>query len=192
MKSLTRKSLGLSVLALLLTLAVQAQNITVKGTVSDQNGDPVAGAFVTVQNTTTGTSTDIYGAYSLSVPSNGILEVSFMGYVTETVPVDGRTTVNVTLVEDSEALEATVVIGYGTARKSDITGSIASVTGDNIREVPANDITYALQGRIAGVDMFQTSSRPGESMTIRIRGQRSLSASNDPLIVLDGMPFMGT
>lgn len=192
MKSLTRKSLGLSVLALLLTLAVQAQNITVKGTVSDQNGDPVAGAFVTVQNTTTGTSTDIDGAYSLSVPSNGILEVSFMGYVTETVPVDGRTTVNVTLVEDSEALEATVVIGYGTARKSDITGSIASVTGDNIREVPANDITYALQGRIAGVDMFQTSSRPGESMTIRIRGQRSLSASNDPLIVLDGMPFMGT
>ena len=137
MKSLTRKSLGLSVLALLLTLAVQAQNITVKGTVSDQNGDPVAGAFVTVQNTTTGTSTDIDGAYSLSVPSNGILEVSFMGYVTETVPVDGRTTVNVTLVEDSEALEATVVIGYGTARKSDITGSIASVTGDtSVRSQP--------------------------------------------------------
>ena len=101
MKLLSRKSLGLAVLARLLPLAVQAQNITVKGTVSDQNGDPVAGAFVTVQNTTTGTSTDIYGAYSLSVPSNGILEVSFMGYVTETVPVDGRTTVNVTLVEDS-------------------------------------------------------------------------------------------
>ena len=93
--------------------------------------------------------------------------------------------------EDSKALEEVVVIGYGTARSSDVTGSIASVQSDKLREVPATNITYALQNRIAGVDMTQTSSKPGANMQIRIRGTRSLTASNDPLVVLDGIPFMG-
>lgn len=193
MKFFSKKSLGLVLCAFLMPVMAFAQNITVKGTVSDLNGEPVIGAFVTVQNNTSiGTVTDVDGAYSLNVPSNGTLEVSFMGYITEVVPVEGRTTIDVTLAEDSEALEATVVIGYGTARKSDVTGSIASVGGDNLRAIPSNDVTYALQGRVAGVEMTQTSSRPGASMQIRIRGQRSLSASNDPLIVLDGIPFMGS
>ena len=93
--------------------------------------------------------------------------------------------------EDTEVLDEVVVIGYGTARKSDVTGSIASVGGEQLREVPANNITYALQNRVAGVDLSQTSSQPGATMQIRIRGTRSLTASNDPLIVLDGIPFMG-
>ena len=187
-----KKSFGTMLLALLLPVMAFAQNITVKGTVSDANGDPIPGAYVAVQNTTTGTVTDIDGNYSISVPRNAALEFSFMGYVTSVAPVNGRTEINATLLEDAEALEATVVIGYGTARKTDVTGSIASMGGNDLREIPANDITKALMGRIAGVDMQSSSSKPGSSMTIRIRGERSLSASNDPLIVLDGIPFMGS
>ena len=115
-----------------------------------------------------------------------------MGYTTVRVPVQGRSRIDIVLEEDAEQLEATVVVGYGTARRTDVTGSIASVTGESLREIPANDITYALQGRIAGVEFAQSSSRPGESMRIRIRGERSLNASNDPLIVLDGIPFSGS
>ena len=102
-----------------------------------------------------------------------------------------RQNLNIILKEDSKALEEVVVIGYGTARKSDVTGSIASVGGDKLQEMPSTNITYALQNRVAGVDMTQTSSQPGATMQIRIRGTRSLTASNDPLVVLDGIPFMG-
>ena len=177
--------------ALLLPVMAFAQNITVKGQVTDANGEPISGAYVSEQNSTAGTVTDLDGNYSISVAPNATLEFSFMGYVTSVAPVGGKSVVNATLIEDAEALEATVVIGYGTARRQDVTGSIASVGGESLRAVPANDVTHALEGRIAGVEMTQTSSRPGSSMQIRIRGQRSLSASNDPLIVLDGIPFMG-
>lgn len=174
-----------------LSIPMFAQNINVKGTVNDQNGDPVIGAGLKVQNTSIGTITDVNGTYSISVPANAILEVSSVGFITQLVPVSGKTTLNIVLDEDVQALEATVVIGYGSARKADITGSIASVGGNELREVPAGNITQALVGRIAGVDFQSTSSEPGASSTIRIRGERSLSASNDPLIVLDGIPFMG-
>ncbi|EEC54401.1 TonB-linked outer membrane protein, SusC/RagA family, partial [Bacteroides eggerthii DSM 20697] len=113
------------------------------------------------------------------------------GYVTQEIAIKGNTNLNITLKEDSKALEEVVVIGYGTARKSDVTGSIASVGGDKLQEMPSTNITYALQNRVAGVDMTQTSSQPGATMQIRIRGTRSLTASNDPLVVLDGIPFMG-
>ncbi len=187
-----RKFFGLFICAFLFPIAAIAQNITVKGTVVDSNNEPVIGAFIMEQNTQNGTSTDALGSYVLSVKKDAVLEVSCIGYVTEVIPVSGRTTINVTLNEDSEMLDATVVIGYGTARKSDVTGSIASVGGDMLRQIPATDVSSALQGRVAGVEMVQTSSKPGSSMQIRIRGQRSLSASNDPLIVLDGIPFMGS
>lgn len=190
--STTRKTFGMLLCALFLPLLAFAQNIDLKGSVKDASGEPIPGAYVAVANSSDGTVTDIDGKYFLSVPTNATLEVSFMGYVTESVPVNGRANIDIVLREDSEALEATIVIGYGTARKSDITGSIASVGGNDLREIPANDISYALQGRVAGVEMTQTSSKPGASMQIRIRGSRSLSASNDPLIVLDGIPFMGS
>ncbi len=191
MNNLLKKSLGL-LCAVLLPIMASAQQITVKGSVVDQNAEPIVGAFVTVQNdATVGTSTDIDGNFSLSVARNAVLEVSCIGYATQTIPVDGKTTFNVVLEPDSEFLEDAVVIGYGTARKSDVTGSISSVGGDALRAIPANDISRALEGRVAGVQMTQTDSKPGSSMQIRIRGQRSLSASNDPLIVLDGMPYMG-
>ena len=192
MKLNLKMSLVSVLVALLLPVVAFAQNITIKGTVSDANGDPIPGAYVAVRNTTTGTVTDIDGNYSLSVPRNATLEFSFMGYVTTSVTVGDKTVVNATLVEDAEALEATVVIGYGTAKKSDVTGSIASVNQEVLRQIPAGDIAAALQGRVAGMEMRQTSSKPGAAMQIRIRGTRSLSASNDPLIVLDGIPFSGS
>ena len=192
MRKAFKKSLGLVLCALLLPVMAFAQNITVKGQVTDANGDPIPGAYVAVQNSNAGTVTDLDGNYSISVAPNATLEFSFMGFVTSATPVGGKSVVNITLYEDAQALEATVVIGYGTARRTDVTGSIASVGGESLRAVPANDVTHALEGRVAGVQMTQTSSKPGASMQIRIRGQRSLSASNDPLIVLDGIPFMGS
>ena len=192
MKSKFGLVFGLSFLCLLASLSLRAQNVNVTGTISDVNGEPVIGAAVQVQNTTQGVVTGVDGTYSISVPRNAVLEVSSMGFRTQVIPVDGRSLIDVILEEDTEALEATVVIGYGTARRSDVTGSIASVGGETLRAIPANDITRAIEGRVAGVEMTQTNSKPGSSMQIRIRGQRSLSASNDPLIVLDGMPFMGS
>ena len=186
------KSIGLSVLALMLSVAASAQNITVSGVVTDRSGETVIGASVMVQNSPVGTVTDIDGTYSLSVSPSANLEVACLGYTTQVIPVQARTRIDIVLSDDAQTLDAIVVIGYGSARKSDVTGSIASVGGNELRAIPANDISYALQGRVAGVEMTQTSSKPGESMQIRIRGQRSLTASNDPLVVLDGIPFMGS
>ena len=178
--------------AVCLTAIGHAQTRTVRGTVTDENGEPIVGVFVLEQDTQNGTSTDLDGAYSLTVADGAVLYVQCVGFEPVSVPVGSRDVIDVTLLEDLEALEGTVVIGYGTARRSDVTGSIASVGGETLRAIPATDVSRALDGRIAGVQMVQTSSRPGSSMQIRIRGQRSLSASNDPLIVLDGIPFMGS
>jgi len=184
----------LAVLAACLTMPffAQAQNINVSGTVTDRSGETVIGAAVMVLNSTNGAVTDVDGTYSLQVSPNATLEVSCIGYKTQQIPVQGRSRIDIVMIDDAEQLEATVVIGYGTARREDVTGSIVSMGGENLRAVPAGDITRALDGRVAGVEMTQTNSKPGSSMQIRIRGQRSLSASNDPLIVLDGMPFMGS
>lgn len=185
------RPLGLLLLLCLIPLCSIAQNITVKGIVKDNLGESVIGANVTEKGTTNGMITDLDGNFSLTVQKNATLVISYIGYVTQEIAIKGNTNLNIILKEDSKALEEVVVIGYGTARKSDITGSIASVGGDKLQEMPSTNITYALQNRVAGVDMTQTSSQPGATMQIRIRGTRSLTASNDPLVVLDGIPFMG-
>ena len=187
-----KKTLGLAALLLTLPFFALAQNLNISGTVTDSRGETVIGAAVMVVDSSNGAVTDVDGNYSLQAAPTAVLEISCIGYKTQQVPVQGRSRIDIVLDEDAEQLEATVVIGYGTARRQDVTGSIVSVGGDNLRAVPAGDITRALDGRVAGVEMTQTSSKPGSSMQIRIRGQRSLSASNDPLIVLDGMPFMGS
>ena len=183
-------------LFLLLTLlsfsltALAQQKVT--GKVKDSSGEPVIGASVVVKgNNTMGTITDFDGNFMLDVPAKSVLVISYIGYVTQEVPTAGKNSLEIVLKEDTKTLDEVVVIGYGSARKSDVTGSIASVGGEKLREMPATNITYALQNRVAGVDMSQTSSAPGASMQIRIRGTRSLNASNDPLVVLDGIPFMG-
>ena len=185
------RPLVLLLLLCLIPLCSIAQNITVKGIVKDNLGESVIGANVTEKGTTNGMITDLDGNFSLTVQKNATLVISYIGYVTQEIAIKGNTNLNIILKEDSKALEEVVVIGYGTARKSDVTGSIASVGGDKLQEMPSTNITYALQNRVAGVDMTQTSSQPGATMQIRIRGTRSLTASNDPLVVLDGIPFMG-
>ena len=172
-----QKTLLSAALALVLPFLASAQNITISGTVTDQSGETVIGAAVMVLNTSVGAVTGVDGTYSIQASPNATLEVSSMGYTTQRIPVQGRTRIDVVLSDDAQALDAIVVIGYGTARKTDVTGSIASMGGDNLREVAAGDFTRSLNGRIAGVQMTQTNSKPGASLEIRIRGDRSLSAA---------------
>ncbi|MDR2388986.1 MAG: TonB-dependent receptor [Tannerellaceae bacterium] len=174
-----------------LSLAVTAQNVTVTGTVTDRNGETLIGVNIVEKGTANGTITDLNGRFTLSVTRDAVLDFSYVGYVTQSVAVQGRNRLDILLADDSEILEEVVVIGYGTQRREAITGSVASVSEGRIKEVPATNITQALQGRVAGMEMAQTSSRPGAEMQIRIRGTRSLNASNDPLVVLDGIPFAG-
>ncbi|MET0944932.1 MAG: TonB-dependent receptor [Flavobacterium sp.] len=190
-KSKLLRCLGFLALMFLFSLSANAQ-ATVTGVVSDAQG-PIPGANVNIKGTKTGVVTGFDGNYTITnVPSNGVLVFSFLGLTTKEIPVAGKTKVDAVLQESSNALQEVVVIGYGAQRKEAVTGSVASITGENLREVPAGNITQALQGRLAGVEMTQTSSKPGATMQIRIRGTRSLNASNDPLVVLDGIPFAGS
>ena len=165
----------------------QAKQTT--GRVSDSQG-PLIGATVMEKGTTNGTVTDIDGNFSLNVKPGATLVISYVGYETQEVKA-GSGAINVTLKEDGHMVNEVVVIGYGTQRRESVTGSVANIGGEKLNQVAASNAAQALQGRVAGVLMTQTSSKPGAEMQVRIRGQRSLSASNDPLIVLDGIPFMG-
>jgi TonB-linked SusC/RagA family outer membrane protein len=167
-----------------------AQSKNVTGVVVDNAGEPIIGASVIVNGTTNGTITDFDGNFSLSnVPSNGTLKISYIGYVTQTIATAGKTTLKVTLVEDAQTLEEVVVVGYGVQKKSDVTGAIVSVGVKELTARPVNNAFEALQGRAAGVDIT-SNERPGELGSIRIRGNRSISASNSPLYVVDGVPLM--
>ena len=164
------------------------QTKQVSGQVSDSQG-PLIGATVMEKGTNNGTVTDFDGRFSLNVNAGATLVISYVGYVAQEVKAnDGM---NVTLKEDGHVVNEVVVIGYGTQRREAVTGSVANIGGEKLNQVAATNAAQALQGRVAGVLMTQTSSKPGAEMQIRIRGQRSLTASNDPLIVLDGIPFMG-
>lgn len=168
-----------------------AQEISVSGNVSDGT-IPLLGVNVIVEGTNIGTTTDFDGNYSLSnIPEDATLQFSFVGFLTQEIEVNGRTEIDVAMQEDMAALEEVVVVGYGTQRKEAVTGSVSSIGGDELREVPTANITEALEGRLPGVQISQTSSQPGSTQQIRIRGIRSLNASNDPLIVLNGVPFAG-
>ena len=179
-------------LALLFSVTSTAQNITIKGRVLKQDRTPVSSASVTIKGTGNGTASNDQGEFELSAPGNATLVISSVDFVTQEIKVNNRTSVDVTLVSLEKSLGEVIVVGYGTQRKEAVTGSVASISGNKMREVPAPNISQALQGRLAGVEMSQTSTRPGATMQIRIRGARSLSADNNPLIVLDGIPFMGS
>lgn len=170
----------------------QGQDINVTGTVtSSEDGAGVVGVTVLIKGTSTAAVTDIDGSYSITAPENSVLEFSSMGFATQEITVTSSV-IDVSLQPSEETLEQVVVIGYGTQRKEAVTGSVASIKGDAVRDVPSPNITQALQGRLAGVEINQTDSRPGAAMQIRIRGVRSLTGSNNPLIVLDGIPFSGS
>lgn len=186
------KKLSLLLLLIITPFCIFSQTRTISGKVMDSNNESLIGVNVIEKGTTNGTVTDIDGNFSVNVPSNATLLISYVGYISQEVSVEGKTSIDIVLVEDSEMLDELVVVGYGTQRKEAVTGSVASMKGDAMREVASSNITQALQGRVAGVEMSQTSSKPGSQMQIRIRGTRSLNASNDPLIVLNGIPFAGS
>lgn len=179
-------------LFMVVCLGAKAQTTTISGTVSDVSG-PLPGVAVVVKGTVNGTVADFDGNYSISnVPTDGTLVFSYLGYLSQEIPVNGRSEIDIIMEQGAEALEEVVVVGYGTQRKEAVTGSVASLDGYTMREVPSANISQALQGRLPGVQLTQTSTKPGASMQIRIRGTRSLNASNDPLVVLDGIPFSGS
>ncbi len=163
---------------------------TVTGTVVDDANDPLIGVGVLVKGTTTGTTTDFDGNFSLAVPQEATeLEVSYLGFVTQTVTIPESGTINVQMKPDSELLSDVVVIGYGTTRKSDLTGSVANVRSDDFNSGLISSPEQLINGKVSGVQIMSNSGSPTSGSTIRIRGGASLNASNDPLIVLDGVPL---
>lgn len=159
--------------------------VTVKGTVIDPTGEPLIGASVVEKGKQNGTVTDVDGNFSIKVPSaNATLTVSYVGYLTQDVKLNGKTTVEVTLKENSEALDEVVVVGYGTQRKSDITGSVASLSKEQMAQTIVTNADQMLQGKVAGVQVTQNSGAPGGATSIRIRGASSLNSSNEPLYII--------
>jgi TonB-dependent starch-binding outer membrane protein SusC len=191
LRKCTKIALLLFGMAFLVLPGLAQNKILVKGRITDEKNQPVISASVVLKGTNTGTTTNANGEFEINAPSNGTLVISSVGYPTKEIAIRSQAIHNLTLTSSAGDLEQVVVIGYGTVRKEAVTGSVASINGDRLREVPAPNITQALQGRIAGVEFAQTNTKPGSTMQIRIRGQRSLLASNDPLIVLDGIPFPG-
>lgn len=170
--------------------AQSPDKITVAGCVKDAAGDFLIGATVQVKGMSGGTITDIDGNYILKdVPRTATLVFSYVGMQNKEVPVNGKSTINVTLLDDALQLEQVVVIGYGSVKKSDVTGSVTSVKTEALKEIPANSVEGLLQGRAAGLQVINSSQDPGAGATVRIRGGSSLRGSNAPLVVVDGFPL---
>jgi TonB-linked SusC/RagA family outer membrane protein len=182
----------LLVLFAIVTMSLSAQ-VTVTGTVLDQTGEGVLGASVVEKGKTVGASTDMDGNFSVRVSnSNATLVISYIGMKSEEVALKGRTNIQVVLKEDNTMLNEVVVVGYGTQRRSDITGSVASINEEDMRKTIVTNADQMLQGKIAGVQVTQNSGAPGGATSIRIRGASSLNSSNEPLYVIDGVPVSST
>jgi len=175
---------------IVITPNAEFQNLEITGVLtSATTGETLPGVNILVKGTAIGTISGIDGSYSIEVPdANSVLVFSYIGYTSLEIPVSGRSQINVSLEESTELLEELVVVGYGTVKKSDITGSVASVTADDLTAYPAGDAIQALQGMAAGVQVQSTNGEPGSGYSISIRGNTSINASSDPLIVVDGFP----
>lgn len=173
-------------------LLAKAQNITVKGRVTNETGAAVPNASVVVKGTGQGVSTSAEGYFQLTAPANGTLVISSVGYPSKEIPVNNQEVHNVSLTTSGTDLEQVIVVGYGTQRRKDVTGSVVSVSEQALREVPAANLQGALQGKAAGLEIQNTGSAPGAGMQIRIRGTRSINGSNAPLLILDGIPYDGS
>ena len=187
--ALGRTLLLVLLLLLVATPAAMAQSkITVTGTVTDaSNKQPIIGATISIEGTTIGTTTDLNGKFSLQAPPTGVIEIQYLGYATKKEKINSRTTINIVLAQENIKVEEVVVIGYGSVAKSDLTGSVTNVKMAEIADAPVTSIDQALQGRVAGADIMSTTGEPGATTSIRIRGTRSITASNEPLIVVDGV-----
>ena len=174
-------------------VVVLSQAVKITGRViASEDGKGIPGVNVTIKGATQGTVTDVEGKYSIDVPSDdGVLVFSFIGYHTQEFPVKGRSVINVTMSEDVTGLKEVVIVGYGSQLKEQITGSVQTVDAAELKDVPVAQLTQKLQGRLAGVQINQTTGKPGQGMTVRIRGQLSVSGGSDPLYVVDGFPITG-
>lgn len=165
---------------------MSAQQVSVKGTVTDQSGEPLPGVTVIVSGTANGTYTDVDGSYSINAPAQGALQFSYVGCKTQTVRINGRDVINVIMEDDSGLLDELVVVGYGQMKKSDLTGAVGSLAGGDIKDSPVNNLGSAIQGKIAGVQIID-AAKPGDNVNIKIRGLGSIN-NCDPLVVIDGVP----
>ncbi len=193
MKKLLRYALMLPVILLGANLEANvlfAQSTSITGKVTDsQTGEALPGVNVVVSNTTTGTATNADGQYTLSVSNaQDTLVFSYIGYITQKVPVNGRTSIDVALVQQAVQGQELVVVGYGTEKKRDLTGSVSTVSGDDIAKVPVANVAQSLAGKLPGVNVTTQDGRPGASVSIRVRGGGSVTQSNQPLLVIDGFP----
>ncbi|HBE43736.1 MAG TPA: SusC/RagA family TonB-linked outer membrane protein, partial [Bacteroidales bacterium] len=182
----------LMILLFLASTTVFAQRITVTGTVTDEGGSPLPGTTVLVKGTTVGVTTDANGKYSVDVSSRTVtLVFSFIGFVTQEVPVENRSVVDVILEAEITGLDEVIVVGYGTQKKSDITGTVASMPKERLEMAPNLSIAQAIQGAVPGVMIQSSNSGANPDQTILVRGRNSITANNDPLIIVDGIPYGG-
>jgi len=168
-------------------VAQQANKVT--GIVKDTNGEPIIGANVTVKGQSIGTITDINGRFVLDAPKNAVLQITYIGYVSQEVKVSGNKELNVVLKEDTETLDEVVVIGYGSIKKSSLTNAVSKMNASAMKDRPMSRPESALQGQLAGVVVRSTTGEPGQDIQIRVRGAASVNANSDPLYVVDGMPM---
>jgi len=173
----------------LASTALAQQKLSVSGVVLEESGKPIAGASVQIKGTGTTVATNTDGSFSLKANMNAVLVVTNVGFTTQEVTVL-QNNIRIVLKQSSSEMDQVVVVGYGSRKKSDVTGATSSISGDNLRSVPTTNLTQALQGRLTGVVATPNNFRPGSGSTIRIRGNRSLSASNEPLYVVDGFPVI--
>lgn len=174
-----------------ISVQVYAQNITVSGTVNDNMG-PIIGANVIEKGTTNGVITDMDGKFTLTVSKGATLQISYIGFTTQEIKVGNQTVFNIQLSEDTQALDEVVVVGYGSQRKSDLTGGIVAVGEEKLQMVTTNNLLDKLAGQVPGLKITTTDANPTKDQQIRVRGENSLSANNDPLIILDGIPYSGS
>ncbi|NHE56322.1 SusC/RagA family TonB-linked outer membrane protein [Cyclobacterium plantarum] len=167
--------------------AKEMREVSVEGTVTDENGEPLPGATITIQGSTSGTVSDIDGNFSITVPEGGSLVVSYIGYVTQVIPITNQTRLTVQMVQDESSLNEVLVVGYGTQEKRDVTGAVSSIKGSNIQNLPVSGAAQSLQGRAAGVNVVRNGGAPGNQGSIRIRGTGTLNNA-DPLVIIDGVP----
>ncbi len=177
-----------TMLLLAIVCSVSAQNVTIKGTVTDENGEPIIGASVLEKGTNAGVSTDIDGNFSLKVTGKNPLVVSYIGMDDQEVNITGKTQVNVVLKENSKVLEEVVVIGYETVRKKDLTGSVSSINAKAIESVPVVNVAEAMSGKLAGVNVTTSEGSPDAEINIRVRGGGSITQESTPLYIVDGFP----
>lgn len=182
----------LGIITLSSSMHAQSGTITVKGNVKDSNGEPIISGSVVVKGTTTGTVTDLDGNYELKAPENGTLVFSYVGFTSQEIQIARRTSIDVVLSEDAELLKEVVIIGYGSVKKEDLTGSVTAISANSLAKGMATSASDLLIGKAPGVSVVTDGGAPGSAAKIRIRGGSSMKASNDPLIVIDGVPVDNT